>query len=82
VWQQRDSAAGLMNGMQAGFEEGGNSGNIQLSTFDLPNKKGSGADLLVNASVTFAYGRRYVTMRCAGHAVFDALVGVELIEHR
>jgi|GEM_PF-680165 len=33
--------------------------NIVLSSFDLPNKKGSGPDLLTNANITFTQGRRY-----------------------
>uniref|UniRef100_A0A7S2RU54 ABC transporter domain-containing protein n=1 Tax=Mucochytrium quahogii TaxID=96639 RepID=A0A7S2RU54_9STRA len=33
--------------------------DLVLPRFDLPNKKGSGPDLLVNANITFSQGRRY-----------------------
>mmetsp|Transcript_44859 Transcript_44859/g.53930 ORF Transcript_44859/g.53930 Transcript_44859/m.53930 type:complete len:617 (+) Transcript_44859:425-2275(+) len=39
-----------------------NASNVLLTNFDLPNKRGGGADLLSNASLTLSAGRRYGLM--------------------
>lgn len=39
-----------------------NSADVHLKNFDLPNLRGGGADLLQNASLTLARGRRYGLM--------------------
>ena len=65
----------------ADFEAEDNAADVHLANFNLPNKKGSGQDLLSNVNLTLARGRRYGLVGrngCGKTTLMEMLAGREI----